>query len=396
MFCRNCGTELKDGARFCARCGTETKTGNTGTGSTKAGSVGTGSAKTGSATTGSTKTGSAGTGGIGTGNLTSGAGPKQYPRIQPGMSAESKAAAGAGGILDKAKELGKMAYEGLGKGAGALSEAVAETTDKLVTEIKEKASEKPVRAEPTAANRTSGEPRSEAKKKNLLKPILRVFIPVAAVVVILLVVRAILTTEVGVWKPDTTLGGMVAKEDFNLTEPEELLAYTLLTLADNSRMVLGKDGTFLAATSGGKSIGLGMMSYTKEGGDALRFQISAKLPVIGEISTSLRCSYRMKNPNTLILNIKGYDIYFVRAKGEKAQEYIETARQSNFSFGALGEDSELGNKINEVGDQMNQYGDDIKKGIEDTKKELEDKKKGIKDSLGGDLGSIFGGSGNKK
>lgn len=291
MFCKKCGTEIKEGQAFCPKCGTQT-------GVTK------------SVTTGAP-----------------GFADKMYG------SGKSEPAGNGNAFLDKAKELGKKAYEGLEKGADAVTEA----TDKGINVIRDR----------------------KRKGFNPVGLIIGFVGTIALVLALVFIIRAVRMTPVGVWKPDTSFGGSISKSDFDLTEPEELLAYTLLNLADNGRLVLDKDGTLLLATSGKRSLGLGLMSYEKESRSSLRFKVSVNIPVIGDISASLRCNYKMKNPNTMILTVEGHDIYFVRAKGEKAKEYVAAAKEGGFSFSLFGEDSELGNKLDEFGNTINGYKDQI-------------------------------------
>ena len=165
----------------------------------------------------------------------------------------------------------------------------------------------------------------------------------------------------------------------NFSNPTESIANIVLGLAGDGRLVFAKDGTFLAATSSKKSVGLGLMTYEKKDKENLRLTLSMDVPVLGSISGSLDCKYRLEDRNTLVLTIYGNDIYLTRAKGEKPKEYVKAAKEADFLGNFFGSRSGFG-------EQIDQFGKDIKDGIKDNldidvDDALDDFKDGIEDNL---------------
>lgn len=296
-YCRQCGAEIKEEAVFCPKCGTKVQNALNTDADAWRNVTGQGTASPmDSQSTGMSRIAE---------NLKDRI-PKDAMDRMKGLS--SKAVEGASAFAGKAKEYG----EKLAGSAGEWKEGIAESRQERQ---QEKAQRQP----------------KERKKGGKAK-----FIVISLLLVAIVASAGIYWysrfTLVGVWKLVDTEAMGVDLNSLDMTDPEDLLVRSLLTLADGTRVAFTKEGDFLVTASlGGATAGLGVMDYTENSKDSFTIRVSLNV-LITTVSASYTCQYEFDGPDRLVIYVEDAELVLTRDKEGDPEEYLRNASNGAFHF----------------------------------------------------------------
>jgi hypothetical protein len=185
-------------------------------------------------------------------------------------------------------------------------------------------------------------------------------------------------TLVGVWKLVDTDKASIDMSNFDLTDPEDILKKSLLTLGSGTRIVFTKEGdVFATASLGSVTTNLGKMQYTKNGNDSFTINVSIDV-LLTTLTAGYSCNYEFDGPNRLIIYIDGAKLELTRDKEGDPEEYLEKVNESSFGI-----------NLN-LGGSDDEKDSDGSIEIPQSSEELMDDLQDVGDKIGGFVGDFIG------
>lgn len=361
-YCKQCGTQMKEGAVFCPKCGT--------------------------------RSGGAGnTGGWEAVNSSNGQSSEQ--QTKKGTDNEvlhSVLEKLPEGAKEQMKELSGRASEGMGQ----LAEKAREYGGRLAQkagELVNKDTADPADMQNTFENGAQERQGASGHRKKSMgsRPAINGR-AIAAILLVLVLVIGIGAgfymsrfTLVGVWKVVDTED--VDLSDIDLTDPKDILEKALLTLGSGTRVVFTRGGdVFATASLGGVTVGPGTMSYTKNGSDSFTIQATIDV-VLTSLSASYSCGYEFDGPDRLLVHLGDATLVLTRDKEGKPEEYLEKLQEkSSFGFNLdLGGDDDGGFELPESGEELKE---ELQESGEELKENLQEEIENIGGSVSDWIGNF--------
>lgn len=340
-YCRQCGAQMKQEAMFCPKCGTQVQKNN------------------------NTQVWQ---------NLTDQKAAPESKNVVNNEVMQNFVNKLPDGAKEQVKELTDKAAEGLTKFSDKAKEYGAKLTEKA-GEFKENTEQAIQERKVTAQGHEKVEPTKEKKTGGWVL-ILSILVLVIVIIGAGSLYYLSRFTLVGVWKLVDTEKTSADIGSFDLTNPEELLEQSLLTLASGTRIVFTKEGdVFATASLGGATTSLGKMGYTQNGKES--FTINASLDIlVTTLTASYTCTYEFDGPDRLIVHIGEAELILTRDKEGDPEQYLENISELPFSFDLGGSSGEENADI-----EIPQSGEEVLDGMKD-----------IGGKVGQALGDFLGGN----